>query len=313
MVSMFCWGRRETMRPGKRSIRARDLLSLPLSGGPNVDRMAAQGDPRRVPFPRAWLADSLDFSFSGLKTSIRTFVDKDKGKTPLPDIAASFQAAIVEILTGKLRRAAQQTGIRTVCYCRGRRGEPGAECGSPYHGTRRRTATGYPRIRTLHRQRRHDRRCRILPSAARLAGWAGFRYPGDRGARLRSDTRPRVAFLAVYISPESLCALSFQRRSDYRTVCAASASAHPDTEPFVWAIDDWHSPVYFLPRDCPGPASGFSDHHAGRSGALLDLYAMPYGDRGGVGLALPAYSLRCSTATPFPRSLFSPWKIMGCM
>src|SRR5581483_4496478 len=86
------------------------LLGLPYPGGPNIDKLAAQGDPKRVPFPRAWLGDSLDFSFSGLKTAVRNFVAKDAGQTPQADVAASYQAAIVEVLTEKLRRAARETG-----------------------------------------------------------------------------------------------------------------------------------------------------------------------------------------------------------
>jgi N6-L-threonylcarbamoyladenine synthase len=95
------------------------LLGLPYPGGPNVAQRADQGDPARVAFPRAWLGESLDFSFSGLKTAIRNFVAKDAGKTPLADVAAGFQEAIVEVLTEKLRRAARQTGIRTVCAAGG--------------------------------------------------------------------------------------------------------------------------------------------------------------------------------------------------
>jgi N6-L-threonylcarbamoyladenine synthase len=95
------------------------LLGLPYPGGPNVSKLAAQGDPKRVAFPRSWLGDSLDFSFSGVKTSLRNFVEKDGGQTPLADVAAGYEAAIVEVLTEKLRRAAQQTGVKTVCVAGG--------------------------------------------------------------------------------------------------------------------------------------------------------------------------------------------------
>jgi len=95
------------------------LLGLPYPGGPNLAQCAEQGDPTRISFPRAWLGDSLDFSFSGLKTALRVFVLKDGGQTPLEDIAASYQAAIVEVLTEKLRRAARQTGVQTVCIAGG--------------------------------------------------------------------------------------------------------------------------------------------------------------------------------------------------
>jgi N6-L-threonylcarbamoyladenine synthase len=93
---------------------------LPYPGGPNVARLAEQGDPTRVPFPRALLgSDSLDFSFSGLKTAVRTFVARDGAQTPTADVAAGLQAAIVGVLVEKMRRAARQTGIRTLCIAGG--------------------------------------------------------------------------------------------------------------------------------------------------------------------------------------------------
>ena len=61
----------------------------------------------------------MDFSFSGLKTSVRNFIARDDGKTSTADIAASLQAAIVDVLTEKMRRAARQTGIRTLCLAGG--------------------------------------------------------------------------------------------------------------------------------------------------------------------------------------------------
>lgn len=95
------------------------LLGLPYPGGPNVSRLAASGDPKRVAFPRSQLGDSLDFSFSGVKTALRYFLAKDNGQTAPEDVAASYEAAIVDALADKLRRAAQQTGIRTICVAGG--------------------------------------------------------------------------------------------------------------------------------------------------------------------------------------------------
>ncbi len=112
-------GRTRDDAAGEAFDKSARLLNLPYPGGPHVARLAEQGDPSRVSFPRALLGDSLDFSFSGLKTSIRTFVTKDAGQTLLPDIAASLQAAIVGVLTEKMRRAARQTGIRTLCVAGG--------------------------------------------------------------------------------------------------------------------------------------------------------------------------------------------------
>jgi len=90
------------------------LMGLPYPGGPNVDRVAIDGDPQAVAFPRAWLGGSYDFSFSGLKTAVSRFLQDDGGKTPLPDVAASFQEAVVETLVRKTIKAAEETGMRTV-------------------------------------------------------------------------------------------------------------------------------------------------------------------------------------------------------
>ncbi|HLI47546.1 MAG TPA: tRNA (adenosine(37)-N6)-threonylcarbamoyltransferase complex transferase subunit TsaD [Chthonomonas sp.] len=95
------------------------LLGLPYPGGPNLSKLAVGGDPERVPFPRGMISEGLDFSFSGLKTALRTFLDKDRGATPLADVAASYEAAIVDVLVTKLRRALQMTGVNTACVVGG--------------------------------------------------------------------------------------------------------------------------------------------------------------------------------------------------
>lgn len=94
------------------------LLGLPYPGGPHVDALAAQGDPASVPFPRAWLGDSLDFSFSGLKTAVARYVASG-ATTRMEDIAASLQAAIVEVLVAKTMQAARRTGAGTVLVAGG--------------------------------------------------------------------------------------------------------------------------------------------------------------------------------------------------
>ncbi len=112
-------GRTKDDAAGEAFDKGARLLRLPYPGGPNVSILAESGDPKRVAFPRSMMGDTLDFSFSGVKTSIRAFTMKDEGKTPLPDVAASFEAAIVEVLVEKMRRAARQTGIRTLCVAGG--------------------------------------------------------------------------------------------------------------------------------------------------------------------------------------------------
>ncbi|MCL6580070.1 MAG: tRNA (adenosine(37)-N6)-threonylcarbamoyltransferase complex transferase subunit TsaD [Firmicutes bacterium] len=90
-------------------------LGLGYPGGPAIDRLAARGDPRAVPFPRARLEPgSLDFSFSGLKTAVLYHVQEYRrtGRPlALEDVAASFQAAVVEMLAGRAFEALAATGL----------------------------------------------------------------------------------------------------------------------------------------------------------------------------------------------------------
>ena len=97
------------------------VLGLGYPGGPQVERLAAAGDPTAVAFPRAYLDDSLDFSFSGLKTAVLQRVhkhppDSDPARAAL---AASFQAAVVEVLADKLIRAARSKGAPQVLLAGG--------------------------------------------------------------------------------------------------------------------------------------------------------------------------------------------------
>ena len=87
------------------------FLGLGYPGGPAVDRAAVDGDPGAIRFPRAMLHEGLDFSFSGLKTSVMNHVRKHPDVST-NDVAASFQAAVVDVLVAKARRAAEQVGAR---------------------------------------------------------------------------------------------------------------------------------------------------------------------------------------------------------
>ena len=101
------------------------LLGLGYPGGPRVERAARDGDPRAIAFPRAWLEpDSLDFSFSGLKTAVRVWCAKQGGPQALTekarrDAAASFQAAVIEVLVTKTLRAAERAGVGAVVLAGG--------------------------------------------------------------------------------------------------------------------------------------------------------------------------------------------------
>lgn len=89
------------------------FLDLGYPGGPAIDRVSTEGDAAAVAFPRAMMHDGLDFSFSGLKTSVINHARRSPG-TPTVDIAASFQAAVVDVLCAKTLRAAEQAGARGV-------------------------------------------------------------------------------------------------------------------------------------------------------------------------------------------------------
>ena len=89
------------------------LLGLGYPGGILIDRLAADGDPARFDFPRGMIdSGDFDFSFSGLKTSVRIFLEKHgpPSQADLPDLCASIQAAIVDVLAAKLLKAARQSG-----------------------------------------------------------------------------------------------------------------------------------------------------------------------------------------------------------
>lgn len=93
------------------------MLGLPYPGGPAIDRLAKTGDPGAFPFPRS-MKDSGDFafSFSGLKTSMLYLLPQlgDSAASRLPDLCASFQEAVVEVLVSKTIQAARSLGERWV-------------------------------------------------------------------------------------------------------------------------------------------------------------------------------------------------------
>jgi N6-L-threonylcarbamoyladenine synthase len=89
------------------------FLGLGYPGGPAIDAAALSGDPEAIDFPRAMVGEGLDFSFSGLKTAVVNHV-REHPEAPTEDVAASFQAAVVDVLVEKSRRAARQVGARAL-------------------------------------------------------------------------------------------------------------------------------------------------------------------------------------------------------
>lgn len=100
------------------------ILGLPYPGGPLIDKYAKEGNPHAFKFPEPQIPE-LNFSFSGLKTSILYFLQENKKQDPefveknLADICASIQSRIVSILLNKVKKASIQTGIKSICLAGG--------------------------------------------------------------------------------------------------------------------------------------------------------------------------------------------------
>lgn len=95
-------------------------LQLPFPGGPSIDRLAQKGNPQAISFPRSWIPGTHDFSFSGIKTAVSNFIASPTSKlsknrpVSIADICASFQEAMVDVLTQKTIRAAKAYGLRSI-------------------------------------------------------------------------------------------------------------------------------------------------------------------------------------------------------
>ncbi len=89
-------------------------LDLGYPGGPVIDSLAAQGDPKAIDFPRAFYNDGYDFSFSGLKTAVVNYVRTNPG-VATEDVAASFQQAVCDVLVHKTMKAAEEFDATAVC------------------------------------------------------------------------------------------------------------------------------------------------------------------------------------------------------
>jgi N6-L-threonylcarbamoyladenine synthase len=104
---MTILGRTRDDAAGEAFDKTARLLDLPYPGGPQLDRLAKHGNPRAYAFPRHRAAgDGLDLSFSGLKTSVRYFLESPQGRgAKRQDVAASFQAAVIDVLMDRVQTA----------------------------------------------------------------------------------------------------------------------------------------------------------------------------------------------------------------
>lgn len=103
--------------------KAAKMLGLPYPGGPNVARLAMDGNPKAYDLPRPMLHKGLDFSFSGMKTAVHNLIkdtpNADSDPKVRADIAASFEYAMVETLVKKCVRALEQTGLKRLVIAGG--------------------------------------------------------------------------------------------------------------------------------------------------------------------------------------------------
>ncbi|MFT4202726.1 MAG: tRNA (adenosine(37)-N6)-threonylcarbamoyltransferase complex transferase subunit TsaD [Chitinophagaceae bacterium] len=125
------------------------LMGLPYPGGPLIDRYAKEGNPDAFTFAKPQIPD-LDFSFSGLKTSVMYFLNREKQKDPdfveknKADLCASIQKTIIDILMKKLRKAVEQTGIGQVCIAGGVSANSGLRDALQQYGEQYGWSTFYP-------------------------------------------------------------------------------------------------------------------------------------------------------------------------
>ncbi|HPL63611.1 MAG: tRNA (adenosine(37)-N6)-threonylcarbamoyltransferase complex transferase subunit TsaD [Syntrophales bacterium] len=101
--------------------KAAKLLGIGYPGGVIIDKLAEKGDPSLIPFPRS-MKDSLDFSFSGLKTSLLNYLRRREAPVTgeeMPHVVAGYQEAIVDVLVEKTLRAAEMNGIRRIVVAGG--------------------------------------------------------------------------------------------------------------------------------------------------------------------------------------------------
>jgi len=157
------------------------ILGLPFPGGPAIDALAAQGDPRAVRFPRP-RAPGLDFSFSGVKTALLYEVRKrtsisDQARA---DLAASYQEAIVDALLQRVEAAQAADPAPTIVIGGGVARNRRLRAGAPWE----QGASRHPGPGVVHRQCGHDRRRRLDRVGAARPGSGAFRRRPEPRIRL---------------------------------------------------------------------------------------------------------------------------------
>ncbi|MFN4144470.1 MAG: tRNA (adenosine(37)-N6)-threonylcarbamoyltransferase complex transferase subunit TsaD [Runella sp.] len=163
------------------------LLGLPYPGGPLIDRYAQHGNPLAFTFPLSEMPD-LDFSFSGIKTSILYFLQAQQQQNPdfvaqnLPDICASVQHTLIKMLLQKLRKAARQTGIKEIAIAGGVSANSGLRKTLQETGTQEQWKVYVPRFEYC------------TDNAAMIAMAAHFKYEKGDFAPQTVSPMPRMSF-----------------------------------------------------------------------------------------------------------------------
>lgn len=125
LVHVKDWGNYETMGTtlddavGEAFDKVAKAMGLGYPGGPLISKLAEKGNPKAIQFPRALMhSGDLQFSLSGLKTSVMTYLQKEKQagrEVNQSDVAASFQAAVIDVQVAKAKTALQETGAKEFC------------------------------------------------------------------------------------------------------------------------------------------------------------------------------------------------------
>jgi N6-L-threonylcarbamoyladenine synthase len=183
LVTMRDHGRYETLgqtvddAAGEAFDKVARFLGLGYPGGPAIDALSPRGDPAAVTFPRPMLDDGSDFSFSGLKTAVVTYCRRHPD-VDIADVAASFQAAVVDVLATKLLRAARHARVDTVVIGGGVAANSGLRARVAADAEREGMRAVIPGIGLC------------TDNAAMIAACAFFRLRADGPSRLDSGIRP---------------------------------------------------------------------------------------------------------------------------
>jgi len=121
-VTLELMGQTRDDAAGEAFDKVAKMIGLGYPGGGVIDRIAKQGDPARIKFPRSYLDKaSFDFSFSGIKTAVNRYAadHREQLKDHIADIAAGFQEAVIDVLTYKIIRAAEEKGCNRIALVGG--------------------------------------------------------------------------------------------------------------------------------------------------------------------------------------------------